>query len=447
MTTVRDRAVEVIVALRAAGHEAYWVGGCVRDVLLGRSPKDYDVATSAEVSEIERLFPRHHVAGRRFGVVVATFPEGNIDIARYRSDQVYSDRRRPDAVRWTDARGDALRRDFTINGLLYDPITSHVIDYVDGQRDLELQLIRFIGEPSMRVREDPLRMLRALRLKSQLDFQLDKPTFDALRQHAGEIHHVSNERIRDELDRMLSTPRRTDALLDLDRSGLLAILLPELDELKGVPQPKEHHREGDVFDHTLRAVDSLAAEVPSFLVWAVLFHDSGKPRSLAYETAAGADKITTYHHAEISALIAERVLRRLRFPRTEIQTVSWLIRHHMNLMHIEEMRPSRREAYVLDPRFPWLLELHKADASGTVPRDLSLYARDLKLYQRLRERHAREQRTRPSLLLNGDDVLQRLGVAPGPKVGEILEAVRDAQLTGVIATRDEALDYARQLLA
>ncbi|MBI4032470.1 CCA tRNA nucleotidyltransferase [Candidatus Berkelbacteria bacterium] len=445
--TPHERAVEVVTVLREAGHEAYWVGGCVRDLLLGTEPKDYDVVTDAELAEIERLFPRHHVAGKRFGVVVADFPEGSVDIAKYRTEAGYSDRRRPDTVAWTDARGDVLRRDFTINGLLYDPLSEHVIDHVGGQRDLGLRLIRFIGEPVERVIEDPLRMLRAVRLKTQLDFQLDKPTFDAIRAHAGELAHISAERIQDELTRILAHPRRVAGLRDLDRTGLLAVILPELEALKGVPQPYQHHQEGDVFDHSLRSVETLAPDAPTFLVLAVLLHDVGKPRTLAYETAAGADKITTYHHAEVSAMVAEQILRRLKFPRTEIETVSWLIAHHMSLLRIDQMRPARREAYVLDPRFPWLLELHKADASGTVPRDLSLYAQDLKLYEKMKADHAQAKRTGPPLLVDGHVLGRELGLEPGPKIGELLEAIRDAQLAGQITTKDEAVAYARSRLA
>lgn len=445
--TKRERALAVVQALTGAGYEAYWVGGCVRDLLLGAEPNDFDVVTNAELSTIERLFPRHHVAGKRFGVVVADFPEGSVDIAKYRVEVGYTDRRRPDAVEWADAEHDVLRRDFTVNGLLYDPLTETVTDFVAGQRDLRLRLIRFIGDPAARVAEDPVRMLRAIRFKVQLEFQLDKPTFDAIRANASEIRHVAGERLRDELNRILASPRRAEGLVDLDRTGLLAQLLPELDALKGVPQPREHHQEGDVFDHALRAVAALPADVPTFLVWAVLFHDAGKPRTLAYETAAGTDKITTYHHAEVSALIAERILRRLRFPRVEIDAVAWLIAHHMSLMKIDAMRPARREAYVLDPLFPWLLELHRADAAGTLPVDLSLYAKTTKLYERMKADHARLTVAKPAVLVDGHVLARELNLEPGPKIGELLEVVRDAQLAGQLKTRAEAVAYARSLLA
>lgn len=442
----KDRAAHIVQKLHEANFEAYWVGGCVRDTLLGRIPKDYDIVTDASPDDIKLLFPEHHAAGAVFGVIVVHYPEATYDVATYRTESGYSDRRRPDHVAWATSQQDVTRRDFTVNGLLYNPETEQVVDYVDGQRDLKLKLIRFIGDPAQRVEEDPVRMLRALRLKHELNFQLDKPSFDAIAQHAELIRHVSGERIRQELNRLLLTPTRAEGLHDLDQTGLLAIILPELEALKGTPQPQEYHQEGDVFDHTLRAVTSLGDHVPVFLVWAVLLHDVGKPETLAYADEHRMPRITTYHHAEHSAALAERIFRRLRFSRNEIETMTWMIAHHMSLLRIEEMRPARREAYVLDPRFPWLLELHRADAAGTIPRDLSLYAHDLKLYERMKAEHERQKHTQPPLLLDGHGLQRALKLEPGPKIGKLLEEIRNAQLHGQIQTKQEAIGLAKRLI-
>ena len=258
--------------------------------------------------------------------------------------------------------------------------------------------------------------------------------------------HVAPERIRDELTGCLAGPWRVSALRDLDELGLLAVILPEVAVLRGTPQPRQYHREGDVFEHSLRAVATLPADAPLFIVWATLLHDSGKPETLQFMTKDGERRITTPDHARVSARIAETVLRRLRLPKTEIETVVWLISHHMSLKRIEEMRPARREAYVLDPRFPWLLELHRADASGTEPRDLSLYAHDLKLYERMRHMYGTAVSTTPPLLIDGHELQEALGLEPSQKIGELLEAIRDAQLAGELQTRAQAIQFAKRQL-
>lgn len=444
--SLMQRATQVVRTLQRVGHEAYFVGGSVRDLLLGRQPKDFDVATSALPEEVGRLFPDHVAVGKEYGVVMVKTDEGLVEVTTFRSERDYHDRRRPSTVDWADAEQDVQRRDFTINGLLLDPVTNEVRDFVDGQQDLQLKLIRTIGDPAERFHEDPLRMLRAVRLKNQLSFQFDKPTFDAIRTLKAQIQHVSAERVRDELSQMLDGPWRLQSLQDLDESGLLAEILPEVEALKGTPQPAQYHHEGDVFAHSLRAVGTLPSDAPLFLVWAVLLHDSGKPQTVAYEERGGEPIITTHDHARVSADIARTVLRRLKQPKTEIETVAWLIAHHMSLARIDQMRPARREAYVLDPRFSWLLELLKADASGTTPTDLSLYVADLKLLERMKVEHGRMQTDRPELLVDGHTLERELNLEPGPVIGQLLEQIRDAQLAGQLRTTDEALQFAKTLL-
>lgn len=439
-----EDAYQVVGRLQNAGYEAYFVGGCVRDMLLKKKPKDFDIVTSATPDQVITLFPQHYIAGKQFGVIGIQESGKTFEVATFRTESGYSDRRRPDDVQWSDAKGDVERRDFTVNGLLFDPVANRIIDYINGQRDLSIKVIRFIGNPGQRVQEDPLRILRAVRLKNALGFQYDKATFDALSLHGGALKHVALERVGDELTKMLAHSSRLMAIEDLERLHILGDVLPEIDRLKGTPQPLEYHHEGDVYDHTLRAIAALPGDAPAFLAWAVLFHDAGKPETLTYPGLDG--KIGSSKHSERSAELAVAALQRLRRPRTEQSIVDWLIQHHMKLKDIEAMRLSRQEAYVLDPRFLWLLELHRADAEGTEPKDLSLYLHNLKLYKRLKAHHKVTHERRPPLLVDGHDLQENLGLQPGRQIGELLEEIRDAQLHGTIKTREEALVFARQRL-
>ncbi len=444
MTASPEDAQAAVERLRQGGYEAYWVGGCVRDILLGRTPNDYDVVTDAVPDDVAALFERHHPVGKAYGVMLVGIGSSQIEVATYRAEQGYADRRRPDTVRWTDAKGDVFRRDFTVNGLLYDPVSRHVVDYVDGQRDLMIKIIRCIGDPDERIREDPLRILRAVRLKNALGFQYDQATYRALVRHAAEVSHVAWERIGAELTLMLGHPSRAQAIRDLDRLGLLPLLLPELEATKGVPQPIDFHAEGDVFDHLLRSLASVPADSPAFLAWAVLLHDIAKPATLAYPPSASAGRITTYGHAKQSAAVAERILRRFRRPASEVRTVGWLIDRHMSLPALERLRPHKREAFLSDPRFPWLLELHHADAAGAIPVDLSFYAKNLQHYQEWKRLRATVGSFKS--LVNGHDLVEA-GIPSGPHMGEILRLVRDAELTHRINSKAEAIAYAKERYA
>jgi len=445
MSTPID-AESVVNELRLAGFKVYWVGGCVRDTLLGLKPKDYDIVTSATPNEISQLFPNHYPVGQAYGVMLVSTPSGTVEVATFRSEQGYTDRRRPDSVVWTDAKGDVNRRDFTINGLLYDPTTKQVLDYVDGQRDLKLGLVRCIGDPVARFQEDPLRMLRAVRLKNALGFQYDQATYRALMDNVQDISHVSLERIGHELNRCLEAGSRLQAIKDLDRLGLLALLIPEIEKTKGTPQPAEFHQEGDVFDHLLRSLGTLPNDAPGFLAWAALLHDIAKPQTLHYPPSGSSGRITTYGHAKQSAAVAKRILTRLRLPKTEIDVVAWLIEHHMSLGHLDKLRPNKREQFVLDPRFPWLLELHHADAAGALPIDLSMYNENLKLYKQMKTEHELTVTTTVPPLINGHDLIEELGLPEGPQIPKILEQVRDAQLQDKIKTKVEALEFVRSTL-
>ena len=441
----RHDAEAVVFQLRNNNYEAYWVGGCVRDMLLGREPKDFDIVTNALPDEVLSIFPNHYLTGKKFGVVTVRVGDSVFEVATYRSEQSYSDHRRPDKITWSTAKEDVLRRDFTINGLLYDPISHKVTDYVDGERDLSIGLIRCIGDPVARLSEDPLRVLRAIRLKNALNMQYDQETYRALATAAKDIQHVAMERVGDELTKMLKDSSRLIAIQDLDQLGLLRQILPEVEATKGTPQPKAYHQEGDVFQHLLRSVGALPKQAPSFLVWATLLHDVAKPQTVRYPSS-NTGRITTYGHAKQSAAVASRILSRMRRSREEIEVVVWLIAHHMSLANIEQLRPVKQERFVLDPRFPWLLELHHADAAGAVPVDLSLYQEDLKLYRRMKQEHERQTSLVVQVLVNGHDLVEELGMVPGPEIGKMLDNIRDAQLGGQVSTKLEALTFARSIL-
>ena len=428
-------ATAIVVRLRDAGFESYLAGGCVRDRLLGRAAADYDIATSARPEEIARLFPRTIDVGAAFGVMRVVTDDGDYEAATFRTEGPYLDGRHPSSVRYADAREDARRRDFTINGLFYDPAAGAVLDFVGGRADLEARLVRAIGDPAVRFEEDRLRMLRAVRLAAQLGFTIAQETFDAIRRRAGGVLAVSAERIRDELVRMLTGPDRGRALGLLRESGLLAAVLPEIAREIGVPQPPNFHPEGDVFEHTRQTVAALH-EPSAALAMAALLHDVGKPETLEYAP----DRIRFSRHDERGAEIARAVMARLRFPGRDADRVAALVGRHMVFKDLRRMREAKRRRLLTDEIFPDLLELHRADCEASHG-DLSLYE-----WARVEAKRAAATAPAPERLVSGHDVLAR-GVPAGPRVAEILEAVEDARLEGRVRTREEALTFIDGLLA
>jgi poly(A) polymerase len=350
----RALATDVVRQLRRAGHDAFFAGGCVRDMLLGREPSDYDVATSARPEAVARLFPETVAVGKAFGVVRVRLQGEEFDVATFRVEGPYSDGRRPDTVRFASAREDVLRRDFTINGLLYDPLEEEVLDWVGGEADLRVGLIRAIGDAAARFEEDRLRLLRAVRFAAQLGFRLERETRRALVRLAPEVASVSGERVREELKRLLLARRRKSGLRLLDAVGLLAVLLPEVSAGKGVPQGESAHPEGDVFEHTLLAVAKLTQ--PKWpLVLALLLHDTGKP-----PTFLRRPHITFYGHEGAGEALAREVCHRLKMSREERESVAWLIRNHLRLRDAPQMRRSRLRQLLAHPLFEDLAELCRA---------------------------------------------------------------------------------------
>ncbi|HEY3249191.1 MAG TPA: CCA tRNA nucleotidyltransferase [bacterium] len=427
MSALRDGAVEVVRRLRGAGFAAYWVGGCVRDLEMGLEPHDYDVATDARPAQITALFEHAVLVGAQFGVVIVFLDNQGYEVATFRTEGPYLDGRRPSSVRFVTADEDVRRRDFTINGLLYDPLAQTILDSVGGREDIARKVVRTIGDPMARFAEDRLRMLRAIRLATQLDFRVDPAMFAAIRAQAGTITQVSAERIRDELLRLLVAPARGQGVRLLDESGLLAAVLPEVSAMRGVEQPPEFHPEGDVFTHTVLALEQLRDPSPE-LALATLLHDVGKPRT--FERAP--DRIRFNGHAEAGAQIAEDICRRLRLSGEATSRVVTLVAEHLRIKDLVQMRPAKAQRFLLRPETAEHLELHRVDCLASHG-DLTIY------------RWATAQRVtllakRPAMprLLSGDDLIA-MGYRPGPQFSLMLEAVEDAQLEGTIATRGEAV--------
>lgn len=434
---MQPTSIEIIKKLKAAGHEAYWAGGCVRDMLLGVKPKDFDIVTSAKPDEIERILEHTVPVGKQFGVILTIQNGHHFEVATFRSDAGYTDGRRPDAVIFTTAEDDAKRRDFTINGMFYDPTADKIIDYVGGQKDLEARLIRFIGKPSERIMEDHLRILRAIRLKATLNFQYEPETYQAILKHASLlVSRVSNERIRDELNKLMMSPYAVNGFQDMEDAGILKIIAPEIQNMKGVAQPYKYHQEGDVWTHAMQSLAALPEHASLPLRWATLLHDVGKP-----ETFKLAERIRFDTHDRKSRDIAYKLLTRLRFDRRLIDEVCWLIEHHMMVMPLVKMPKGRRLAWFHKLYFKNLLELFYADARGTTPPHTEIIDKIAQLYHD----DLQSMPAAPPPLLHGEDVMKVMGMKPGKKVGFILEKIREKQLAGEIKTRKAALEWLKKM--
>lgn len=424
--SLREGAVEVVRRLRAQRFAAYWVGGCVRDLEMGREPHDYDIATDAAPSEVARLFPNASLVGAKFGVVVVPLGDHRYEVSTFRAEGPYLDGRRPSRVEFVDAQADVTRRDFTINGLLRDPLTNETIDYVGGRADIVRRVVRTIGEPQGRFAEDRLRMLRAVRLAAELQFDIEDATFRAIIAQAPSIADVSAERIRDELLRLISSPGGGRGIRLLYASGLLRVILPEVEAMEGVPQPPEFHPEGDVLTHTVLALEQLRDPSP-ILALATLLHDVGKP-----PTRSISDRIRFNDHDVVGAEMAAVICGRLRLSGRETQRVVALVKQHLRVKDLPKMRPAKAKRFLLDPAAADHLELHRADCLASHG-SLEVYWWAMAARQELASR----PQDRPRLI-TGDD-LMALGYAPGPQFKQILEAVDDARLEGRVRTRDEAL--------
>jgi len=454
-----ETATNLVRQLREAGHTAYFAGGCVRDMVRGVEPHDFDIATTATPEQVRQLFTRTIPVGAAFGVVLVLEGDHQFEVATFRNDEAYLDGRRPSAVRYGTPEEDARRRDFTVNGLFFDPLATEaqrgargasalpddsgragaprpppgVIDYVEGIADIERRIIRCIGEPRHRFNEDKLRLLRAVRFAANLQFEIEPATFAAVQEMAGQIHVVSAERIRDELVKIFTRPNAGRGLELLDASGLLKEVLPEIAAMKGVEQPPAYHPEGDVFVHTRIMLDALPANAGLVLAFAVLLHDVGKPPTFV----RAPDRIRFNEHDRIGAEMAEIILRRLRFSNEQIDQITLCVREHMKFQFVQEMRPSKLKRLLGRPTFPTELELHRIDCQSS--------HRNLENYDFLTRKLAElpPEVIKPEPLLTGHDLLA-LGFTPGPLVGQVLQEVTEAQLDERLRSREEALAYVQK---
>jgi poly(A) polymerase len=462
MSTAKQHATEIVRTLRERGHQAYLVGGCVRDLLLGREPADYDVATDATPHQVMQIFPETYAVGAQFGVVLVPVkpattqdpkehegkrivsgghsgtavagespaPQKAVEVATFRSDMGYSDGRHPDEVRFSrDPREDGQRRDFTINGLLMDPLTNEVLDYVGGRNDLKAGIVRTIGDPEHRFGEDKLRMLRAVRFAARFDYKLDPKTLQAIYRLANQIDQVSRERVRDELTKMLTEGRAKRAFELLDKTRLLSHVLPEISRMKGVEQPPQFHPEGDVFVHTLLLLEKLPAGCSPTLAWGALLHDVGKPPTFR----VAPDRIRFDGHVEVGVKMAEEICHRLRFSGDETRQILALVNNHMRFADVQRMNPSTLKRFLRLPQFDEHLELHRIDCLSSH----GLLGSYEYAQEKLRTVPAEEIRPRP--LITGDDLIAA-GYEPGPRFKEILTTIEDAQLEGRVASHDAAME-------
>src|SRR6202166_852678 len=456
----QQQAAEIVRRLRERGYQAYFAGGCVRDLLLSREPADYDVATDATPYQVMQIFPQTYAVGEQFGVVLiprsptehaptgedarrsTTNSSGNhkggVEVATFRSDVGYSAGRHPDEVRFTkEPREDVQRRDFTINGMMLDPATKEILDFVGGRDDLKGGIVRAMGDPERRFAEDKLRMLRAVRFAARFDYQIDPATLAAIQKLAPKIHQVSCERVREELTKMLTEGRARCAFELLDTTGLLREVLPEIAAMKGVQQPPQYHPEGDVFVHTLLLLEKLPAgasgSVSKTLAWGALLHDVGKPATFRIAP----DRIRFDGHVEVGVKMAAEILRRLRFSNHETDLILALVDNHMRFGAVQRMKQSTLKKFLRLPAFEEHLELHRIDC-------LSSHGQlDAYEYTQEQLRSLPPEAIRPVPLITGRDLIEA-GYDPGPRFKQVLTAVEDAQLEGRLTSREAAMEYVRR---
>jgi len=435
--TKREAAIQILQCIQLAGHETYFVGGCVRDELRGVTPQDYDLATSARPDEVEALFPKTFEVGKRFGVILVLRDGWRFEVATFRSEEGYSDGRRPSKVQFTDAKTDASRRDFTVNGLFFDPLTDTVHDWVHGQSDLTGSILRAIGDPVERFAEDNLRLLRAVRFAAQLDYKIEPATFSAAQSQAPLIKNVSAERVRDELCKLFSPPHAARGLDLLLQSHILGHVLPELIPTIDCDQSPDFHPEGSVYNHIRLMLSIMPKDYHHLLPWTIILHDIAKPQT----RSIGEDgRIQFYGHEKIGAKIAENILKRLRFPKADIEAVVQIIYHHMQFKDSEKMRKATLRRMLLRPNFDLELEHHRLDCLGSHGK--------LDVYAFLCEQRSLLE-AKPVLLaplVNGKDLIE-LGIEPGPFMGKLIREIRDKQLSEELSSSEEALAWVKEKAA
>ena len=434
----RDLAGEIVARLQGAGFAAFWVGGCVRDFLLGREPQDFDIATDAKPEQVENLFAKTIPVGRKFGVVIVVADGQQFQVATFRAEADYQDGRRPEKIEFANAEADALRRDFTVNGLFYDPLTEKIHDWVGGETDLRAKIIRTIGKPEERFGEDHLRLLRAVRFAAQLDFEIEPATFAAIQALAPKIKIISAERVRYELMKLFRPPHASRGVALLRDSGLLEHILPELAATIHCEQSPDFHPEGSVFNHIRLMLEKMPVDADPLLPWTVLLHDIAKPVTAERDLATG--KIHFYGHEKVGADMAEKILQRLKFSNQQIEEIVTAVKYHMQFKDVRQMRKATLRRLLLRETFPLELELQRLDCLGS--------SGDLEHFNFL-VAQAVELKNQPQIyppLLTGNDLIE-LGVQPGKELGALLAEIRERQLADELKTPDEARAWVKQMLA
>ena len=432
MESNKAAAIDIIGKLQDKGHIAYLAGGCVRDMLRGETPKDYDIATSALPEEITSIFTKTREVGVHFGVVIVIVNNQAFDVATFRNDGSYKDGRHPEEVTFSTPQDDTARRDFTVNGIFFDPISEKYIDFVEGKSDIDKKVIRAIGEPNLRFQEDHLRLLRAIRFAARFDYEIEAETWNSIKSNASGISKISKERIRDELTTILLNENRVLGFDLLVESGLMEHIIPEILQLKGCEQPPQFHPEGDVFVHT-RLMLSLLKDAPSIeLVLSVLLHDIGKPATYSFDEEA--DRIRFNGHDKLGAEMSEQILRDLKFSNSIIEDVVQMVANHMTFKDVQKMRQSKLKRFMSRSTFNDEIELHRVDCLGSWG--------GLDNYDFLNKKMVEfaNEPIIPQPLLTGKDLIE-LGWSPGPDLGQTLNSVQDMQLEGKLNSKDEALDW------
>lgn len=434
MESNKAAAIDIIGKLQEKGHIAYLAGGCVRDMLRGETPKDYDIATSALPEEITSIFTKTREVGVHFGVVIVIVNNQAFDVATFRNDGSYKDGRHPEEVTFSTPQDDTARRDFTVNGIFFDPISEKYIDFVEGKSDIDKKVIRAIGEPNLRFQEDHLRLLRAIRFAARFDYKIEAETWNSIKSNASGITKISKERIRDELTKILLNENRVLGFDLLVESGLMEHIIPQILQLKGCEQPPQFHPEGDVFVHT-RLMLSLLKDAPSIeLVLSVLLHDIGKPATYSFDEEA--DRIRFNGHDKLGAEMSEQILRDLKFSNSIIEDVVQMVANHMTFKDVQKMRQSKLKRFMSRSTFNDEIELHRVDCLGSWG--------GLDNYDFLNKKMVEfaNEPIIPQPLLTGKDLIE-LGWSPGPDLGQTLNSVQDMQLEGKLNSKDEALDWVK----
>jgi len=460
LNEIENRALNIVSLLQDKGFETYFAGGAVRDMLLNQKIHDVDIATAAKPEEIEKLFPGCESRGKSFGVMVIKAGDLEFEVATFRTDIGTTDHRRPEKVEFSSAKEDAKRRDFTVNGLFFDPVKNELLDYVGGLKDLQGKTIRLIGDAQVRIEEDYLRLIRAVRFAAKLKFEIEKETFENIFQNADKITSVSKERLRDELSKILLDESRQEGLKLLAKTGLLKVLLPELEETKNVAQPPEFHSEGDVWTHTLLALKNINNQLRQLadggpteeLVWAVLLHDIGKPETRGFRSTIGKANITFFDHDVRSAEKAKEILSRLRFSHTFVSKVVWAISQHMRIVNaFRGMSERKQKKLFSDENIQLLIDLTFSDLSASLrPNgypEMDLYEDAVALKEKFAKEMLAEEKNQMKKfdLITGEDIMELLKISRGPEVGKIKNKIEKAYLDGLINSRSEALQMIEDL--